>query len=134
MLKKALIFLAALSSCTLAFSQAQRTIVYPAEAIQDSAKLKRTEFDKLYPGIDITNIGLVDEGWYVRYNHEQLIYLFGPFDDLDFARIQKQELEQVRLNIVLKNPKLSSSTIDLIRFEFKNFNSTDDSDNIKAVN
>ncbi|MCH6258301.1 hypothetical protein MLD52_17195 [Puniceicoccaceae bacterium K14] len=133
MIKRILIPLAVLSIATLLNAQTPKTIVYPAEAIQDSARLNKAAYDKRYPGIDITGIGLVDIGWYVRYGHEQLTYLFGPFDDLEFARIQKATLEQIRLASVLKSPSLSSSVVDIIRFDFRNFESTDDSENVRSV-
>lgn len=96
-----------------------KVVVYPVEAIQDSARLPKKQYDTLYPGIDVTSIGLMDQGWYVRYSHEGLIYMFGPIEDLTNARLQKELLEQIRLNVVLKNSKLSSSSIDIIRFDFK---------------
>ena len=98
--------------------QSHKMIVYPMEAIGDSARLDHAEFKKLYPGIDITGIGLIDEGWYIRYSHDGLVYMFGPSDNLDYTREQKVLLEQVRLAVVLKIPKLSSSKIDIIKFEF----------------
>ncbi len=96
-----------------------KVMVYPLEAIQDSARLPKKDFDSLYPGIDVTYIGLMDEGWYIRYTHEGLVYMFGPVDDLTNARLQKEMLEQIRLTVVLKNSKLSASTIDIIRFDFQ---------------
>ena len=95
-----------------------KMIVYPMEAIGDSARLNHAEFKELYPGIDITGIGLIDEGWYIRYSHDGLVYMFGPSENLDYTREQKMLLEQVRLAVVLKTPTLSSSKIDIIKFEF----------------
>lgn len=95
-----------------------KVIVYPPEAISDSAKLNKAKYDERYPGIDISSIGLVDEGWYVKYKHERLIYLYGPIENLDYARAQKALLEEIRLSLVLKQPKLSSSSVELIRFSF----------------
>lgn len=108
-----------LACATQAHAQEQKVIVYPVEAIADSAELSRNEFNERYAGIDITRYGLMDEGWYVRYKHELLMYVYGPIEDLEFARRQKALLEEIRLNLVLKNPKLSSSTIDLIEFKFQ---------------
>lgn len=134
MLTRIIVFsIATLSISFAAIAQTPKTIIYPSEAIVDSGKLKRAQFNERYPGIDITGIGLVDEGWYVRYYHEQLVYLFGPFEDLDFARIQKETLDQIRLSAVLKNPKLSSSVVDIIEFKFSDLSSADDSKNINTV-
>ncbi len=108
----------ALLLAALAHAQNQMVIVYPVEAISDSAVLSRAEFDKRYPGIDATQFGLTDEGWYVRYQHEMLTYLYGPILDVNDARRQKMQLEEVRLSLVLKRPTLSSSKIDIVKFEF----------------
>lgn len=102
----------------LASGQAERVIVLPVEAIADSAKLTKAEFQDRYTGIDVTQFGLSDEGWYVRYQHELLTYLYGPIDELDYARRLKKLLEEIRLSAVLKSPSLSSSEVDIIRFDF----------------
>lgn len=117
-MKSILALAAAFLLASIAHAQTQLVIVYPVEAISDSAVLSRNEFDKRYPGIDATQFGLTDEGWYVRYQHELLTYLYGPILDVDDARRQKMQLEEIRLNLVLKNPKLSSSKIDIVKFEF----------------
>lgn len=114
--------LLALATLLFAFpanGQELKVILYPVEAIVDSATLKRDEFNERYPGIDITQYGLMDEGWYIRYTHELLVYVYGPIEDLDTARMQKNLLEEIRLSLVLKNPKLSTSTIELIEFKFE---------------
>ncbi|MBC2604905.1 hypothetical protein [Pelagicoccus albus] len=107
----------ALSVATLQ-AQADKVIVYPLEAIADGARFSKQKFDETYPGIDVTQYGLSDEGWYIRYKHELLTYLYGPIDDLNTARRQKKLLEEIRLSVVLKKPSLSSSTVDIIRFDF----------------
>ncbi len=99
-------------------AQQERVVVFPVEAIADSARLNREAYLELYPGIDATQFGLTDEGWYVRYRHELLTYVYGPIEDLDYARRQKKLLEEIRLSAVLKSPTLSSSKIDLVRFDF----------------
>lgn len=94
-------------------------IVYPIEAIPDLRQLNQAKFNERYPGIDVTQIGLVDVGWYVRYTHERLVYLFGPIDERDDARLHKEELEQIRLAATLEEPRLSSSSVDIIRFDYQ---------------
>lgn len=115
---QALAALFALACASAAFAQEAKVIVLPVEAIADSAKLSKEEFFTRYPGINATQFGLTDEGWYVRYQHEMLTYLYGPIDDLTFARLQKKLLEEIRLSLVLKSPGLSSSEVSIIRFEF----------------
>ncbi len=109
--------IALLATC-YAQAQQERIIVYPVEAIADGARFSKQKFNDTYPGIDVTQYGLSDEGWYIRYKHELLTYLYGPLEDLTYARRQKKLLEEIRLSVVLKNPSLSSSTVDIIRFDF----------------
>ena len=99
-------------------AQTERIIVYPVEAITDGARFSKQKFNETYPGIDVSQYGLSDEGWYIRYQHELLTYLYGPLEDLTYARQQKKLLEEIRLSIVLKQPALSSSVVDIIRFDF----------------
>lgn len=108
----------ALIATGFAQAQQERIIVYPVEAIADGARFSKQKFNETYQGIDVTTYGLSDEGWYIRYKHELLTYLYGPLEDLTYARRQKKLLEEIRLSVVLKNPALSSSTVDIIRFDF----------------
>lgn len=123
----------ALAAACFAQAQQERIIVYPVEAIVDGARLSKQTFDQTYPGIDVTQYGLSDEGWYIRYQHELLTYLYGPIEDLTYARRQKKLLEEIRLSVVLKKPSLSSSTVDIIRFDFDatpgNMGTVEDIDN-----
>ena len=95
-----------------------KVIVYPLEAVIDSGKMAQGQVKKRYPGIDVTDFGLTDEGWYIRYTHERLVYLFGPSDDLEYTRELKAVLDEIRLSAVLQDPKLSSSKVEIVRFEF----------------
>ena len=95
-----------------------KVIVYPLEAVIDSGAMSHGQYRKRYPGIDVTDFGLTDEGWYIRYTHQKLVYMFGPSDDLEYTRELKAVLEEIRLSAVLKNPKLSSSKIEIVKFEF----------------
>ena len=95
-----------------------KVIVYPLEAVIDSGAMSHGRYRKRYPGIDVTDFGLTDEGWYIRYTHQKLVYMFGPSDDLEYTRELKAVLEEIRLSAVLKNPKLSSSKIEIVKFEF----------------
>ncbi len=108
----------ALIATCFAQAQQERIIVYPVEAIADGARFSKQKFNETYTGIDVTLYGLSDEGWYIRYKHELLTYLYGPIEDLTYARRQKKLLEEIRLSVVLKKPSLSSSTVDIIRFDF----------------
>ena len=95
-----------------------KVIVYPLEAVIDSGTMTKSQFKKRYPGIDVTDFGLTDEGWYIRYSHQKLVYMFGPSNDLEYSRELKAVLEDIRLSAVLKEPKLSSSKIEIVEFKF----------------
>ena len=95
-----------------------KVIVYPLEAVIDSGAMSHGQYRKRYPGIDVTDFGLTDEGWYIRYTHQKLVYMFGPSDDLEYTRELKAVLEEIRLSAVLKDSKLSSSKIEIVKFEF----------------
>ncbi len=110
--------LALLTGESLAQPTPTKVIVYPLEAVLDSGAMSHGQFKKRYPGIDVTDFGLTDEGWYIRYSHQKLVYMFGPSDDLEYTRELKAVLEEIRLSAVLKNPKLSTSKIEIVKFEF----------------
>ena len=59
------------------------------EAIPELWNLSADEFRQRYAGINATGLGPGDEGWYVRYRHENLTYLFGPLADREEAKRKK---------------------------------------------
>jgi hypothetical protein len=111
---------AALLSVLVAFVPLTRavTIIYPVEAIDDLWTLASGEFQQKYAGINITGLGPTDEGWYVRYRHENLTYLFGPVAGQEEARRKKWEMEAVRDAAIRNHQALSTSQVDFVRFTF----------------
>ena len=99
-----------------AFARGGERWVFPPEAINDAMHLKEDEFRILNPGIDISISGLSDEGFYVRYIHEDLIYYFGPISDLETARRWRDDMVLVRERLVQKRPTLEESKVELVRF------------------
>ena len=97
---------------------AARTVIYPVEAIADFWKLGEEEYNIHYAGINITGLGPSDEGWYVRYRHENLTYLFGPLGDQEAARQSRWDLEAVRDAVIRERPSLSTSMVDVVKFTF----------------
>ena len=57
---------------SLTLSLSAYTVVFPTSAIEAAWELNAEEFKQEFPGIDFTNQELTDEGWYVRYQHENL--------------------------------------------------------------
>jgi hypothetical protein len=94
------------------------TVIYPVEGIDDLWQLKAEDFRQKYGGINVTGLGVGDEGWYVRYRHENLTYFFGPLADRAEAQKKMWELESVRDAAIRNDPKLSSSQVDFVRFNY----------------
>ncbi len=94
------------------------TIIYPVDAIDDFWTANSEEFRKKYAGIVATGLGPSDEGWYVRYRHENLTCLFGPLADREEARKKKWDMEAVRDAAIRNRATLSSSQVDFVRFTF----------------
>lgn len=93
-----------------------KTVVYPVEAIADLWQLGAADFQTKFGGINVTGLGLSDEGWYVRYQHENLTLLFGPLPDRETARRHAWELESVRDAAIRNRASLASSKVDFVRF------------------
>lgn len=94
------------------------TVIYPTDAIADLWLLPYDEFREKFAGIDITGLGIGDEGWYVRYKHENLTYLFGPLPDRESAQKAMWELEAVRDAAIRQRESLSSSRVDIVKFSY----------------
>ena len=94
------------------------TVIYPVEGIADLWNLPYDEYREKYAGINVTGLGPGDEGWYVRYRHENLTYLFGPLSDRETAGRTKWELEAVRDAAIRERPTLSTSRVDVVKFSY----------------
>lgn len=94
------------------------TVIYPVGAIDDLWKYPADEFREKYAGINVTGLDVNDEGWYVRYRHENLTYFFGPIADREEARKKMWDLETVRDAAIRNRPSLSSSQIDFVKFSY----------------
>lgn len=102
----------------VAATAAAKTLIYPVEAIPDLWKLDATAFREKYAGINVTGLGIGDEGWYVRYRHENLAYFFGPIAEREEARNRMWELERIREEVMRQRPALASSQVDMVRFDY----------------
>lgn len=102
----------------LAVSAPAKTVIYPVEAVADFWKLDAKGFEEKYSGINITGMGVGDEGWYIRYRHENLTLLFGPTADREEARKRMGELEEVRSAVIRQRQILATSQVDMVRFDF----------------
>ena len=111
--------LLAWSACAaLAMAARATTLIYPVSAIEDLWNLPADEFRQRHGGINVTGLGPSDEGWYVRYRHENLTCLFGPMADGEEARRRRIEMEVVRDAAIKHRATLSTSQVDHVRFTF----------------
>lgn len=94
------------------------TMIFPVEAIDDLWQLPAEEFRQKHVGINISGIGPSDEGWYVRYRHENLTHLFGPLADSESARKKKWEMEAVRDAAIRNRASLAASKVDYVKFTY----------------
>ncbi len=102
----------------LAVPAMARTVIYPVEAVADFWKFDAKAFEEKYSGINITGMGVGDEGWYIRYRHENLTLLFGPIADREEARQRMWDLEEVRAAVIRQRSTLATSQVDMVRFDF----------------
>lgn len=91
--------------------------VFPVEAIKSAMTMSAKAFNETYPGINVSNTGLTDEGYYVRYEHHGLVYYFGPIDDVATAVKWRSDMELLRTRLVEKRPELDSSTVYLVKID-----------------
>ena len=112
------VILPVLAFAASALTASASTIIYPVDAIDDLMTLPAEEFRAKYAGINITGLGPSDEGWYVRYRHENLTCLFGPLAEREDARKRKWEMETVRDAAIRNRATLASSQVDFVRFTF----------------
>lgn len=104
----------------LALPLGAETLVLPVEAITDSGRLSAAEFAERHPGIALDGTVPEAEGYFVRYRHENLTYLFGPVAERTAAERWRLDLEVIRDQAVAARPALRSSTVDLFEFRFDN--------------
>jgi hypothetical protein len=88
--------------------------VFPVEAITAAMRYDKKTFQELYPGIEVTQTGITDEGFYVRYSHEFLVLFFGPISTVEEGVKFRGDLDYLRLELIKKKPELETSTVHLV--------------------
>jgi hypothetical protein len=87
--------------------------VLPEEAIPFTAFLRKTDFDRRFPGDKVASVGDLEPGWYVSYEHEALRYHFGPILLESTGQDYRAELESIVEDAVAQRPSITGYTIDL---------------------
>lgn len=89
---------------------------FPAGAVEDLEGLQREElFAKWRPRPLAGDESPSPPGVYVRYQHETLIYFFGPFADAVAARTAEQRLLRLRQRLIAADPKFESAVVEVVR-------------------
>jgi hypothetical protein len=86
----------------------------PPEAIAFSGFLSKAEFDERFPGRIIEDTATLPQGWYVRYQHEALVYLFGPVRFAATAEDYAASLRRIVSDAVRQRPELANHEIAVI--------------------
>jgi hypothetical protein len=86
----------------------------PPEAIAFSEFQRKSEFDQRFPGQPVSDIAMVPQGWYVRYQHEALVYLFGPIRFASTAEDYATSLRRIVSAAVAQRAELASHTIEVV--------------------
>lgn len=89
--------------------------VFPVEAISAAMRYDKEAFQELFPGIDVTLTGITDEGFYIRYSHELMVFFFGPIASLEEAVRYRGDMDYLRSELIKKKPELETSTVLLVR-------------------
>ncbi|AWT59912.1 MAG: hypothetical protein DF168_01109 [Candidatus Moanabacter tarae] len=105
-----------LSAMVPAISSA-KSIILPVEAIEDSATMSAEEFESAHPGIDISGYIPDEEGYYVKYSHENLNYYFGPVDIYLEAVLWKDKLAAIVESVTAVRLTLQKSELEIYHFD-----------------
>ncbi len=114
----------------LALNTRGKTLVLPIESITDSGQMSAKEFSIKNPGIDITGSIPDTEGYYIMYEHVNLIYYFGPTNNKNTADIKINELRKILSDATETRSVLKESKIELINFSYDSFNNSIDNENL----
>jgi hypothetical protein len=102
-----------LCSCTIIHANSMPRLM-PPEAIAFSEFLGKAEFDQRYPGEAVKDPTAVPQGWYVRYQHESLLYLFGPLRFAATAEDYAASLRRIVAEAVAQRPELANHSIAVV--------------------
>lgn len=94
-----------------------KSVILPVEAIEDSATMSAEEFENAHPGIDISGYIPDEEGYYVKYSHENLNYYFGPVDVYLEAVLWKDKLAAIVENVTAVRLTLQNSELEIYHFD-----------------
>gem|GEM_PF-1885790 len=92
-----------------------KTFILPPASVDDIQKMSQTEFQLRWPHSELPDgFYPVQKGHYVTYQHEKLTYFFGPYGEKENADKGKATWENIRTDLISKNPKFQSSKVGLM--------------------
>ena len=94
-----------------------KSVILPVEAIEDSATMSAEEFESTHPGIDISGYIPDEEGYYIKYSHENLNYYFGPVDTYLEAVLWKDKLAAIVEDVISVRLTLQNSELEIYHFD-----------------
>ena len=100
------------SFCSVLTFTYAATWQFEGAAVKDLGRLDRQALFDLWLPIQLKE-GTTPQsvGTYVSYQHEGLLYYFGPFLNKERALAARKDLEDLRVQLVSLDPKFESSTI-----------------------
>lgn len=100
--------------CTVVNAQSR---ILPTNAISYTGYVGKQEFDTLFPGERIkANETPSDPGYYVVYQHENLVYFFGPEPTFFAAELYKDDLDLIVEEVQVKRAHLKSAKTSVQKF------------------
>ena len=91
--------------------------ILPTRAINYTRYLSKQDFDSIFPGTILQSGKTPQEpGYYVVYQHEKIIYYFGPESSEIAAELYLEDLDNVVDLVKTKRASLQSAKIDIQKF------------------
>ena len=87
--------------------------VIEESAIPYLAFLSKADFDSRFPGELVEDRSTLEPGWYVTYEHESLVYFFGPILLESTSRDYLSQLEEIVAKAVAQRPSIQGYRMEL---------------------
>ncbi len=125
------LFIFSLSLCLTSITLAQIWHL-PGEAMGDLTRLRKEALFEKWAPAPLESPDPPEPGNYVQYQHETLIYFFGPFPDAASTGEARAQLTSIRELLIARDPKFSTSSIHLHKREGESLSSTTEHQNDRS--
>lgn len=113
-----ILLLSALALSASAQNPPSPTLLFPAEAVNDLSRTTLETLFETWPPQPLPPEGPEAPGDYVQYQHGTLTYCFGPFLTPESFAAAQNTLNQIRQELIQRDPKFSTSTLSTRRIDF----------------